>query len=150
MDKISKTIESRKGFSLVNVVVALSLITVVTVLAFTLIFSSIKAEAENICALDVSAAADDVLDCFKYAEDNDNGNMEQSFFALISRLDAYTAETDGSGEEVYVLAKVNYEIIVKIIDRGAKGKELSFNAYKLNDGERGEEIFSYEYVHKKG
>lgn len=129
----TKRIFARKGFSLVEVIVALAVIAIISTAAFSLVLSSAKLEADAVRTTAVSAAADDVLDCFRYADSNDE------FFAAICKLDEY--QTTGDGQ--YVLNKPSYTVYVNV-----EGDELSFNAYKTRDGETGELIYSYQY--KKG
>ena len=131
--RITKRIFARKGFSLVEVIVALAVIAIISTAAFSLVLSSAKLEADAVRTTAVSAAADDVLDCFRYADSNDE------FFAAICKLDEY--QTTGDGQ--YVLNKPSYTVYVNV-----EGDELSFNAYKTRDGETGELIYSYQY--KKG
>lgn len=119
--------------SLVEVVVALAVIAIISSAAFSLVLSSANLEADAVRTTAVSAAADDVLDCFRYADDN------SEFEAAIRKLDEY--QTTGEGQ--YVLNKPNYTVYVNV-----EGDELSFNAYKTRDGEMGELIYSYQY--KKG
>ena len=129
----TKRIFARKGFSLVEVIVALAVIAIISTAAFSLVLSSAKLEADAVRTTAVSAAADDVLDCFRYADSN------EEFFAAISKLDEYQTTDDGQ----YVLNKPSYTVYVNV-----EGDELSFNAYKTRDGETGELIYSYQY--KKG
>ena len=129
----TKRIFVRKGFSLVEVIVALAVIAIISTAAFSLVLSSAKLEADAVRTTAVSAAADDVLDCFRYADSN------EEFFAAICKLDEYQTTDDGQ----YVLNKPNYTVYVNV-----EGDELSFNAYKTRDGETGELIYSYQY--KKG
>lgn len=129
----TKRIFARKGFSLVEVIVALAVIAIISTAAFSLVLSSAKLEADAVRTTAVSAAADDVLDCFRYADSN------EEFFAAICKLDEY--QTTDYGQ--YVLNKPNYTVYVNV-----EGDELSFNAYKTRDGETGELIYSYQY--KKG
>ena len=119
--------------SLVEVVVALAVIAIISSAAFSLVLSSANLEADAVRTTAVSAAADDVLDCFRYADNNGE------FFEAISKLDEYQNTGDGQ----YVLNKPNYTVYVNVEDN-----KLSFNAYKTRDGETGELIYSYEY--KKG
>ena len=129
----TKRIFARKGFSLVEVIVALAVIAIISTAAFSLVLSSAKLEADAVRTTAVSAAADDVLDCFRYADSN------EEFFAAICKLDEYQTTDDGQ----YVLNKPSYTVYVNV-----EGDALSFNAYKTRDGETGELIYSYQY--KKG
>lgn len=135
MMRRTKRIFARKGFSLVEIIVALAVIAIISSAAFSLVLSSAKLEADAVRTTAVSAAADDVLDCFRYADSN------EEFFAAICKLDEYQTTDDGQ----YVLNKPNYTVYVNV---NGGGDELSFNAYKTHDGETGELIYSYQY--KKG
>lgn len=126
-----KKLSARKGISLTEVVVALAVISIISAAALSLVISSANIEADVVRTMNVSAAADDVLDCFRYADNN------EEFEATIQKLDGY--QTTGDGQ--YVLNKPNYVIVIKI-----NGNNLSFEAVKCKDGEKGESIYSYEYT----
>lgn len=132
-EKRIKATSSRKGISLVEVVVALAIIAIISTAAFSLMVLSANIEADAVRTTSISAAADDVLDCFRYAED------ETEFYATLCKLDAY----ERSEAWKYVLNKPTYTLYINVED----GK-LSFTAYETEDGETGDLIYSYEY--KKG
>jgi prepilin-type N-terminal cleavage/methylation domain-containing protein len=68
LSKNRSRLSSRKGVSLVEVVVALAVISIISFAAFSLILSSIDLENNMMRDVEISAAADDALDCFIFAE----------------------------------------------------------------------------------
>ena len=57
-----KKLSARKGISLTEVVVALAVISIISAAALSLVISSANIEADVVRTMNVSAAADDVLD----------------------------------------------------------------------------------------
>ena len=124
-------ISSRRGISLVEVIVALAVITIISAAAFSLMIYSSRAEADAVRTTSISAAADDVLECFRYAEN------DAEFFEAIAKLDEYDRVEEGR----YVLNKPTYTLYLNI-----DNDKLSFSAHKAENGEIGDLIYSYEYT----
>ncbi|MBP3369547.1 MAG: type II secretion system protein [Clostridia bacterium] len=68
LSKNRSGLSSCKGITLVEVVVALTIISIISVAAFSLIMSSMDLENDMMRDVEISAAADDALDCFIFAE----------------------------------------------------------------------------------
>lgn len=122
-------VRSRKGISLVEVVVALAVIAIISAAALSLVVSSAKVDANSLRTTRVMMAAENALECFRFAE------SDAEFKTLIAKTGNYTSSGDG----VYVYTDKNYTVNVKYTDT-----KLTFTAVDENENE----IYSYEF--KKG
>lgn len=116
---------SRRGISLVEVVVALTVITIISAAALSLVISSARVDANSLRSTQVMMAAENVLECYRFAE------SEEEFAALLEKTGDYKKVDDA-----YVLTEKAYGITVHYTDT-----KLTFSA---TDGD-GEEIYSYEF-----
>lgn len=116
---------SRRGISLVEVVVALTVITIISAAALSLVISSARVDANSLRSTQVMMAAENVLECYRFAE------SEEEFAALLEKTGDYKKVDDA-----YVLTEKAYVITVHYTDT-----KLTFSA---TDGD-GEEIYSYEF-----
>ena len=122
-NKLSKNkakFSSRKGISLVEVVVALTIISIISVAAFSLIMSSMDLENNIMRDVEISASADDVLDCFIFAK------TEAEFAKSIAVL-GYMSSATGT----YRLEKGSYNITVTYIEADGTIK-MTFEACDSN------------------
>lgn len=118
----------RRGMSLVEVVVSLSLIMVISAAAFSLVLSSSKVEIEAMRSTEITMFADNSYDCFRYAEN------ESEFYELLQKLDEGFVRDSGK----FLLEKNNFAIEIIV----AEYKNLSFTAYDTD----GEKLYSYEFT----
>ena len=121
-NKLSKNkakFSSRKGISLVEVVVALTIISIISVAAFSLILSSMDLENNIMRDVEISASADDVLDCFIFAK------TEAEFAKSIAVL-GYVKYPN-----LYLLEKGSYNITVTYIEADGTTK-MTFEAWDSN------------------
>ena len=116
---------SRRGISLVEVVVALAVITIISAAALSLVISSARVDANSLRSTQVMMAAENVLECYRFAE------SKEEFAALLEKTGDYKG-SDG----VFVLTEKSYTITVSY-----SAEKLIFSAA---DGD-GEEIYSYEF-----
>jgi prepilin-type N-terminal cleavage/methylation domain-containing protein len=129
LSKNRSRLSSRKGVSLVEVVVALAVISIISFAAFSLILSSIDLENNMMRDVEISAAADDALDCFIFA------NSGEKFSEVIKYLGYVNAGTK------YRLDKGNYVIEVTYSET-----QMDFKAKDENDNI----IFKFEKPYTKG
>lgn len=121
----TKSARSRRGISLVEVVVALAVITIISAAALSLVISSARVDANSLRSTQVTIAAENSLECYRFAE------SEEEFATLLEKTGDYK-KVDGA----YVLTEKAYVITVHYTDT-----KLTFSA---TDGD-GEEIYSYEF-----
>ena len=116
---------SRRGISLVEVVVALTVIAIISSAALSLVISSARVDANSLRSTQVMMAAENALECYRFAE------SKEEFAALLEKTGDYKG-SDG----VFVLTEKSYTITVSY-----SAEKLIFSAA---DGD-GEEIYSYEF-----
>ena len=125
MKFIAKSAHSRRGISLVEVIVALAVIAIISTAALSLVISSARVDANSLRSTQVMMAAENSLECYRFAE------SEKEFVALLEKTGDYK-KVDGA----YVLTEKAYVITVNYTNT-----KLTFSA---TDGD-GEEIYSYEF-----
>lgn len=128
LSKNRSRLSSRKGVSLVEVVVALAVISIISFAAFSLILSSMDLENNMMRDVEISAAADDALDCFIFA------NSDDKFFEVMYTYLGYKKE-----DEKYRLDKGSYVIEVTYNET-----QMDFKAKDENDN------IIFEQTYKKG
>ena len=121
----TKSAHSRRGISLVEVVVALAVITVISAAALSLVISSARVDANSLRSTQVTIAAENSLECYRFAE------SEEEFAALLEKTGDYKKVDDA-----YVLTEKAYVITVNYTD-----KRLTFSATDSD----GKEIYKYEF-----
>jgi len=119
---------SRRGISLVEVVVALAVITIISAAALSLVISSARVDANSLRSTQVMMAAENVLECYRFAE------SELEFEKLLKKTGGYEEEPEASG--TYFLTEKSYTITVNYTDT-----QLTFSAADSD----GKEIYSYEF-----
>lgn len=116
---------SRRGISLVEVVVALAVITIISAAALSLVISSARVDANSLRSTQVMMAAENVLECYRFAE------IEGDFADLLQKTGDYKKVDDA-----YVLTEKAYVITVNYTDT-----KLTFSATDSD----GKEIYKYEF-----
>lgn len=126
--RIFKRVRSRKGVSILETAIALTVITIMSAAVISLFITSIKTESKNLDALYISAHAENATECFRYADD-----IDELLVAMKTTDDEYTV-SDGK----LLLKKSSYEITITVdFDSGS----LSFLASKPD----GKELYSLNY-----
>jgi prepilin-type N-terminal cleavage/methylation domain-containing protein len=121
----TKSARSRRGISLVEVIVALAVIAIISTAALSLVISSARVDANSLRSTQVMMAAENALECYRFAEN------EEEFAALLGHTGDYI-EADDS----YVLTESSYAITVKYED-----DSLRFTAIDSD----GKVIYDYEF-----
>lgn len=123
---VNRYTRSRRGISLVEVAVALAVITIISAAALSLVISSAKVDANSLRTTQVMMHAENALECFRFADSKDD------FLELMKKTGNYYDE-DGR----YLLSEKNYVVTVTYNE-----KVLTFKA--VDDS--GEEIYAYEFT----
>ena len=116
---------SRRGISLVEVVVALTVIAIISSAALSLVISSARVDANSLRSTQVMIAAENSLECYRFAE------SEEEFAALLEKTGDYKKVDDA-----YVLTEKSYVITVSYL-----AEKLIFSAADSD----GKEIYKYEF-----
>ena len=121
----------KRGISLIEVVIAIFIITLITGTAITVISASAKNEQQNLRDTQVALSTQTAIDCFNYANDFDE------FLVVLSTIDNNYKNSQGTN--VVTLEKQSYNLSItadfdqKVISISAKdkaGKSLSNVTYK--------------------
>ena len=80
---------SRKGMSLVEVVVALVIISVISASALSMIMMSVNVEAGTLRSVEVAESVDNAIDCFRFAEN------DQDFLLALQKTAPYEQAENG-------------------------------------------------------
>lgn len=121
----------KRGISLIEVVIAIFIITLITGTAITVISASAKNEQQNLRDTQVVLSTQTAIDCFNYANDFDE------FLVVLSTID--NDYKNSQGTNVVTLEKQSYNLSItadfdqKVISISAKdkaGKSLSNVTYK--------------------
>ncbi|MBR2938101.1 MAG: type II secretion system protein [Oscillospiraceae bacterium] len=118
---MKQNIASRKGVSIVEVVVALVIITIISASALSMMMMSVKVERSALTAMEVENAAEDAVDCFRFAK-NDNaafleclqktGEFVEEDGCFVMRGPAYTVTiTSGTNQFEYSAVSTSGEEI---------------------------------------
>lgn len=130
-------LRSRKGLSLVEVMVALAVIAIISAAALSLVVSSSRLDAKSVKTAKVMMAAENALECFRYADDTGE------FKDLLNETDAVYTSQDGK-----LVTNANGYVIHITVDETYK--ELTFVAYETDEkGQKTEDII-YDYKFTKG
>lgn len=127
---MKQNMASRKGVSIVEVVVALVIITIISASALSMMMMSVKVERSALTALEVENTAEDAVDCFRFAENNQvfleclqmTGDFTEEDGSFILRADAYTVTiTPGTNQFEYSAVGLNGEEICAFTYRKGGG-----------------------------
>lgn len=98
---------SRRGITLVEVVVALTIIVIVSGAAIALISSHTKLEARTVQAVEAANIAENAIECFRYAKD------DEAFYSVFSKTCEPTP--DNGTPTTYMVKKNGATVTVKPI-----------------------------------
>lgn len=122
---MKQNISSRKGVSIVEVVVALVIITVISASALSMMMMSVKVERKALTAIEIENAAEDAVDCFRFAQNN------AEFLECLQKTGDFVEE-DGN----FVLHGPAYTVTIR-----PGTNQFEYSAVYLN----GEEICVFTY-----
>lgn len=138
---MEKNIRSRKGISMVEVVVALVVITIISLATLSVVFVSAKVEAKTIVAMEVRNSAENAVECFRFADGDASVFIEcLQKTTGVAIKDNYVIENGN-----YVLRAGRY-IVTITLNKDENDKLVSFT-YEAKDS-AGKDI--YEFTFKNG
>ena len=73
-------ISSRRGFTVLEVVIALTVITIVSASAFALIHSHLKLENQSVQSIEATNIAENAIECFRFAKNN---NFRETYESVV-------------------------------------------------------------------
>ena len=111
----------KKAFSIAEVVIAIAVISIISVGAFTTVTLSIKNQRKNLSYQDVSFTCNSVIDCFRYDSDNLSSTLSTIYGASNVSVDENNSNKISINRTTFTL-----EIIVN-------GNTLTLTANDKND-----------------
>ena len=139
---MEKNIRSRKGISMVEVVVALVVITIISLATLSVVFVSAKVEAKTFVAMEVRNSAENAVECFRFA------NGDKDIFRKTLNLSVGVDETvqASAWEEVengYSYNAGRY-IVTITLNKDENDKLVSFT-YEAKDS-AGKDIYEFTFT----
>ncbi len=119
----------KKAFSIAEVVIAIAVISIISVGAVTTITLSIKNQRKNLSYQDVSFTCNSVIDCFRYDSDNLSSTLSTIYGASNVSVDENNSNKISINRTTFTL-----EIIVN-------GNTLTLTANDKNDNS----LYTYTY-----
>ena len=131
---VSKRKNSKRGITLLETVIALSLLAIISVVSISVSVSSIKSEERNIQSTEIALICENAVECFRFSKSSDK--LKESFKESFEKT-LKDGESLQEVENCYILQKTAYSVTF-LID----GNKITVTAKDKN----GKEIYSLEYV----
>lgn len=155
-----KTIKNpRKGVTLIELVIALSVIFIITVAAISIIHSAIKIEVRAASIIEANNTAESIVEIFRYSEDNEEFKLLcDSFFDVVVEKDDLiynhyeNIEEDNEYLTEYMIDKGAYSIYIyyyyakPVVNNPNYGYKIEIDAYH----EDGTQIYNETITFIKG
>ena len=108
---MKENMESRRGVALAEVVIALVVITIISVATLTVMFSSVQIENKTIVAMDVRNQAENAIECFRFAKSN-----VETFIACLNQteVEKYILIEQKENVRTYELDKGGYKTTITV------------------------------------
>lgn len=123
-----------RGMTVVEVTIALVIITIISAAAVGMVLRSVSVEANYLAIADAQSSAADVLNCFRFSEDAD------TFLQALQALDNFAYNQE---ENAYVCRSKTITVTVKA---SFSPKKLDYTVAKPS----GETIYSYTFPTEGG
>jgi len=121
-------LRSRKGMSMVEVVIALVIISVISASALSMIMMSVNVEADAVRSFEVSESVDNAMDCFRFAE------TPAEFLEALKMTALY--EQDPENPDRFLLKAAGFTVTVTV-----SGDQFEYTAVNVD----GEVIYAFTY-----
>ena len=128
---MKKHICSRKGISLVEVVVALVVISLVSAATISVMILSVEAEAKSVTLLEVKNTAENAIDCYRFTE-----GEEGAFIHYLNKTAEGKAFAGQNGR--YVSDGDGYSVVITLL-----AEQNGFSYQAVNDS--GKEIYAFTF-----
>lgn len=123
----------RKGFSIVEVIIALVIITLVSIVVVSLVMSSNHIERNSMSVMTATNVTENVIECFRFVE------SKEEFDSLLEKLDVeYEYNLNSDNLDRYVIKGSNYKVIFVI--------NYVADEIEINTIVDGEEIYNCIYT----
>ena len=122
MIKFLKNKKYKRGISMAEVVISLTIITIVTSAALMLITSNTRAQAQSAAVLSATNTVENAIECYRFAED------EEAFCDLFFGKVLEIEQPNGNGSYEFEYNGVSYEMTID-----SETSTISVYASALND-----------------
>ena len=119
----------RKGMSMVEVVIALVIISVISASALSMIMMSVNVEADAVRSVEVAESVDNAIDCFRFAETTDE------FLEALKMTAPY--EQDPENPDCFILKAGGFTATILV-----SGDQFEYTAVNVDS----EVIYSFTYT----
>ena len=136
---MKKNMYSRRGVSLAEVVVALLVISIISVATMSVILLSAKQETKSMQAFEVRNSAENAIECFRFASGQEGGFDSEIFIECLEMTTQGKSFAEQGGS--YVLNAGSYLVKIALLTEQEKVYGFSYLAADHN----GEEIFRYTF-----
>ena len=146
MKKSNKKILSRRGFSIVEVVVALAVVTIITAAMFPLLNSGTKLQEQSMRTFESANIAENAIECFRFAGGQNNVMFTNSLkTALGLSLDEQIPVVEINGKSYYCIDKGYYVVAINIANNTINIYVVE-NKEAIGNIEEGKYIDNYSYT----
>ena len=109
-------ISSHSGFTVLEVVIALTVIVIVSASAFALIHSHIKLEHDSIQRIEATNIAENAIECFRFAKDEAEFKIAYEAVVRTEDLQITLSETNAENSIIYEYTDGALEVTFIIVD----------------------------------
>ena len=126
----------RKGITLMELVIALSVIMIITIASISMLQTTIKIEVRAAAIIEANNSVETIVECFNYAYDNNE------FKGLVAKLHgSHTYNNDGG---IHIIDRGSYKISIEYTDETEYSK-IEISAIYGEDFVIYENITYYKY-----
>lgn len=115
-------ISSRRGFTVLEVVIALTVITIVSASAFALIHSHLKLEKQSVQSIEATNIAENAIECFRFAKDEAEFKIAYEAVVRTEDLQITLSETNAENSSIYKYTDGALEVTFTIV-----GNQITIN-----------------------
>lgn len=104
-----KNVKRRRGFSLLEAIIALAVITIVSAATVSLLLSSASLDGENFRMMQIYNEAENAVECFRFDKTNFKANVERANGACTANGEELVWEKEGYTSKIIVYDETRLE-----------------------------------------
>ena len=125
MKKVISNIKKKcRGFTVAEVVIALTVIVIVSGASMTLVAMQARNEVRAVQTIEATNIAENAIECFRYAD----GDAEKFKSAFFNEYSGYTLVGSGTSEDPYTVTKDGVTVNIEI-----SGNTITVSATNANN-----------------
>lgn len=118
----------RKGITLMELVIALSVIMIITIASISMLQTTIKIEVRAAAIIEANNSVETIVECFNFSENN------EGFEGLVAKLHGSHTYNNVEGKHIIIIDRGSYKISIEYTD------ETDYSKIEISA------IYSDEYV----